>query len=250
MKTSFLLAIAAFASTAVLAEPPDWSGYYVLARTRADLTGLTVVNPDLNKTVKEHLQPWAKAKMEATNGIADDTGAVCMPAGILRAPGTPFSGNFLFLPQADKVIMAFWESMTSRVRRIYLNRDHPRNLRPTWNGDSIGHYEGSGGDLTLVADTIGFNDKSWLSGDMTPHTEETHLRERMRQIQKNGNTYIELVGVVEDRYALTSAYTYTRYYKKQTVEPPEHVCADDIAMWKQWRRDELKALYQRASEVK
>ena len=184
--------------------------------------------------------------MEATNGIADDTGAVCLPSGILRAPGTPFSGNFLFLPQPDKVIMAFWEANTSRVRRIYLNRQHPKNVVPTWNGDSVGHWDGD----TLVIDTIGFNDKSWLSGDMTPHTEETHLSERMRQIEHNGNTYIELVGIVEDRHALTSAYTYTRYYKKQTQEIPEHICADEIGMWKQWRNDELKLLNQRASQVK
>ncbi len=238
----FALATAAYGENG---SPPDWTGYYMLARGR-DLTGLTVVNPDLNKTVKEHLQPWAKLKMEATDGIADDTGAVCLPSGILRAPGTPFSGNFLFLPQADKVIMAFWEANTSRVRRIYLNRAHPKHLVVSWNGDSVGHWEGE----TLVIDTIGFNDKSWLSGDMTPHTEETHLKERMRQIDHNGTPYIELVGIVEDRFALTSAYTYTRYYKQQKQEIPEHICADDIAMWKQWRNDELKILNQRASEVK
>jgi hypothetical protein len=252
MKKSCLLALFTMAAAVYMKSayaesgaPPDWSGYYMLARGR-DLAGLNVVNPDLNKTVKEHLQPWAKSKMEATNGIADDTGAVCLPSGILRAPGTPFSGNFLFLPQPDKVIMAFWEANTSRVRRIYLNRQHPKNVAPTWNGDSVGHWDGD----TLVVDTIGFNDKSWLSGDMTPHTEETHLMERMRQIEHNGNTYIELIGAVEDRHALTSAYTYTRYYKKQTQEIPEHICADDVAMWKQWRNDELKLLNQRASEVK
>jgi len=224
---------------------PDWTGYYMLARGR-DLTGLNVINPDLNRTVAEHLQPWAKLKMEETNGIADDTGAVCLPAGILRAAGTPFSGNFLFLPGRDKIIMAFWEANTSRVRRIYLNRQHPKNLAPTWNGDSIGHWEGD----TLVVDTVGFNDKSWLSGNMTPHTEETHLVERMRQIERNSNTYIELIGTVEDRLALTSAYTYSRYYKKQTQEIPEHICADDVEMWKQWRNDQLKMQYQRAREVK
>jgi len=248
MIRTILIALLGLAAVAH-AAPPDWTGYYMLARGR-DLTGLNVVNPDLNETVKQHLQPWATRKMQATDGVADDTGAVCMPTGILRAPGTPFSGNFLMLPQPDKVIMAFWEANTSRVRRIHLTRDHPRNLRPTWNGDSVGHWEGDGPQATLVIDTIGFNDKSWLSGDMTPHTEETHLRERLKQIEHNSNTYLELIGIVEDRHALTSAYTYTRYYKRQTVEIPEHICADDIAMWKQWRNDELKLLHQRASEVK
>ncbi len=227
------------------ATASNWTGFYMLARGR-DLAGLNVVNPDLNKTVKEHLAPWAKLKMEETDGIADDTGAVCQPAGILRAPGTPFSGNFLFLPLRDKVILAFWEINTSRVRRIYLNRQHPKTPLPSFNGDSVGHWEGN----TLVVDTVGFNDQTWLSAEMTPHTEETHLMERMRQIEQNNNIYIELVGIVEDRHALTSAYTYTRYYKKQKNEMDEHVCADDISLWKQWRNDALKKQYDRAREVK
>lgn len=227
------------------AASSNWTGFYMLARGR-DLAGLNVVNPDLNKTVKEHLAPWAKLKMEETDGIADDTGAVCQPAGILRAPGTPFSGNFLFLPLRDKVIMAFWEINTSRVRRIYLNRQHPKTPVPSFNGDSVGHWEQD----TLVVDTVGFNDQTWLSAEMTPHTEETHLMERMRQIEQNNNTYIELAGTVEDRHALNSAYTYTRYYKKQKNEMDEHVCADDISLWKQWRNDALKKQYDRAREVK
>ena len=127
-----------------------------------------------------------------------------------------------------------------------MNREHPRNLLPTWNGHSIGHWEGD----TLVVDTIGFNDKSWLSADMAPHTEETHLTQRMRQLEHNGSTYIEIVSTVEDRHALTSAYTYSRFYKKQAREMPVAICADEIQMWKDWRNAELEQINQRAREVK
>lgn len=232
-------------ANAPAAAAPDWTGFYMLAGAR-DLAGLKVVTPNLNKTVVDHLQPWAKLKMETSNGDADDTGAVCMAAGILRAPGSPFSSAFSVLPSRDKVIMPYWEINTSRVRRIYLNRQHPKNLTPTWNGDSIGRWE----DDTLVVDTIGFNDKSWLTGNMAPHTEETHLIERMRQVEANGNTFIEVVGTVEDRKALTSAYTYTRYYKKQKIEMDVHACAEAVIWYKQWRNDALKKEYDRAREVK
>jgi hypothetical protein len=90
------------------AEPPDWTGFYMVARG-PDLAGLHVVSQDLNKTVVDHLQPWAKLKMESTNGAADDTGAVCLATGILRAPGTPFSSAFSVLPSRDKIIMPYWE---------------------------------------------------------------------------------------------------------------------------------------------
>jgi len=217
----------------------------MLARGK-DAAGLSMINPNFNKMVSDHLQPWAKLKMQATNGSADDTGAVCLPSGILRGSGMPFSGNFLFLPHGDKIVMVMFQNSTSGVRRIYLNREHPKNLLPTWNGHSIGHWEGD----TLVVDTIGFNDRSWLSSEMAPHTEETHLTERIRQVQHNGSTYIEIVSTVEDRLALTSAYQYSRYYKKQTREMPVAICADDIQLWKEWRNNALKKLNEQAQEVK
>src|SRR5579883_398752 len=137
MKTCLLLA--AFSAVAV-AAPPDWTGFYMIA-TGHDLDGLKIVSPNLNKTVMDHLQPWAKLKAESTNGDIDDTGAICSQAGILRAPGTPFSSAFSVLPGPDKIVMPYWEINTSRVRRIYLNRQHPKDLAPSWNGDSIGHWE-------------------------------------------------------------------------------------------------------------
>jgi hypothetical protein len=245
MRLACLLAVWLSVVACAQTASHDWTGYYMQARGR-DAAGLKIVSPNFQKTVADHLQPWAKLKMEETNGIADDTGAVCLPAGILRVASMPYSGNFLYLPHGDKITLVYFQNASSRVRRIYLNQQHPRNLRPSWNGHSIGHWEND----TLVVDTIGFNDKSWLSADMAPHTEETHLTERLRQIENNGNTYIEFAGVVEDRHALTSAYTFTRYYRKEKREMPISICADEIQMWKDWRNDELKQQYQHAREVK
>jgi hypothetical protein len=221
----------------------DWTGFYALARAR-DLmgTGLKAVNMDLDKTIVAHLQPWAKAKMEATNGVADDTGGVCLPDGIFRNP--PFAGRFLWLPTKDHIAVVYHEINTAGVQRIYLNRDHPRNLLPTWNGDSVGHWEGD----TLVVDSIGFSDKSWLMSGMEPHTEETHMIQHIRSVADGA--FIEVVAVVEDRHALTSAYTYTRYYKKQKDEITENICGDEIQIWKDFRNKALKPQYDRAHEVK
>ncbi len=225
------------------APEKEWTGFYTLSRDRElGPQGLKNVNMDLDKTIVAHLQPWAKAKMDATNGTADDTGAVCLPDGIFRNP--PFAGRFLWLPAKDHITMVFHEVNTAGVRRIYLNREHPRNLLPTWNGDSIGKWEGD----ALVVDTVGFNDKSWLMSGMEPHTEETHMIERMRTV-KDG-AYFEIVTVVEDRHALTSAYTYTRYYKKQKDEITENICGDEIQIWKDWRNKALEPQYDRARQVR
>jgi hypothetical protein len=226
---------------------PDWTGYYTLATNR-ELAG-TGFKQDargeaLNDLITPHLQPWAKARMEATDGIADDTGQVCLPDGIFRYPS--MAGRFVWLGGAERMIMVFSNINTAGVRRIYMDRPHPRNLLPTWNGHSIGRWEGD----ALLVDTIGFNDKSWLFGGMQPHTEEAHLRERIRLV--GNGAFMEINVTVEDRHALTSAYSYNRYYKRQPEksEMPEDVCNEDPVTWKQFRNEALKKQLDPAREVR
>ena len=228
-------------------EHSDWTGFYTLAGNR-DLgaIGLKQDFPGeaLNNLIVPHLQPWAKARMEATDGIADDTGQVCLPDGIFRYPS--MAGRFVWLEERGRIVMVFQNVNTAGVRRIHLDRQHPKNLVPSWNGDSVGRWDGD----TLHVDTIGFNDKSWLFGGMEPHTEEAHLMERMRRV--GNGAFLEINITVEDRHALTSAYSYNRYYKKQpeTVEMPEDVCNEDPVTWKQYRNQALKKQEERAKVVR
>lgn len=225
----------------------DWTGYYTLAN-RNDLAGTgfkqDAPGEELNRLIIPHLQPWAKARMEATDGVADDTGQVCLPDGIFRYPN--MAGRFTWLPERERIVVVFADINTAGVRRIFLNRPHPKNPIPSWNGDSIGRWEGD----TLLVDTNGFNDKSWLFGGMEPHTEEAHMLERIRRVA-NGKL-MEINITVEDQHALTSAYTYNRYYKKQpdNAEMPEEVCNEDPAIWKHWRDDALKKQLDRSRIVK
>ena len=225
----------------------DWTGYYTQANNR-ELAG-TGFHQDapgerLNDLIIPHLQPWAKARMEATDGVADDTGQVCLPDGIFRFPS--MAGRFLLLEERGRIVMVFENVNTAGVRRIYLDRPHPKNPIPSWNGDSVGRWDGD----TLTVDTIGFNDKSWLFGGMEPHTEEAHLMERMRLV--GDGSLLEINITVEDRHALTSAYSYNRYYKKQPqgAEMAEDVCNEDPQTWKAYRDAALKKELDRAGQVK
>jgi hypothetical protein len=216
---------------------PDWTGYYTLANNR-ELAGTPFKQDargeELNKLIDPHLQAWAKARMEATDGIADDTGQVCLPDGIFRYPS--MAGRFIWLQERGRIVMVFQNINTAGVKRIYLDRPHPKNLIPSWNGDSIGRWDGD----TLNVDTVGFNDKSWLFGGMQPHTEEAHLMERIRQV--GNGAFMEINITVDDRLALSSPYTYNRYYKLQpaSAEMPEDVCNEDPETWKQYRNEALK----------
>ena len=150
---------------------PDWTGFYRLATTR-DLAGSgfkqDAPGEQLNGLITPYLQPWAKARMEATDGVADDTGQVCLPDGIFSLSE---HGRDIFLLASGARPNSCWSSATSTrpgSKRIYMDRAaHPKNPTPTWNGDSIGRWEGD----ALVVDTVGFNDKSWLFGGKQPHTE-------------------------------------------------------------------------------
>jgi hypothetical protein len=188
---------------------PDWTGFFTLANAR-QLAGTDLKQDapgeELNKLITPYLQPWAKARMEATDGIADDTGQVCLPDGIFRYPS--MAGRFIWLDEGSRIAMVFQNINTAGVRRIHMDRPHPNNPVPSWNGDSIGRWDGD----TLLVDSVGFNDKSWLFGGMQPHTEEAHLIERMRLV--TDGKFMEIKITVEDRHALTSAYSYNRYYMR------------------------------------
>jgi len=226
-------------------QPPsdyaDWIGFYRMTNRPKDLDGLRPTNEVLAPVINARLQPWAIAKMEATDGEADDTGQICQPTGLFRATNV---GGFMFLPDPAKVLLVYTTIETAGVQRVYMKRTHPRNLRPTWNGDSIGYWEGD----TLVVDTIGFNDKSWLQSTMQPHTEEARLIQRIRRV-KDGK-FLEIHYTVEDRKALASAYTYVRYYKKEAESMPEVVCNDDLQIWREFRNTALERQRTSAREVR
>jgi hypothetical protein len=90
----------------------------------------------------------------------------CWPGG---TPGQLlFLQPFYFIQTAQEVWM-IWER-DHQVRRVYLNREHSQNPKPSWFGESVGHYEN--GDL--VIDTIGFVEHpySFVDNFTTPHTKE------------------------------------------------------------------------------
>jgi hypothetical protein len=231
------LAVAALAATAALhaqqrtaaSGPPDWSGLYRPARGAA-LAGFTPLAPDLDALIMSRLQPWARDRIEQTNGVAFDFGAVCQLTGLFRHPSTV--GGFYWLPGADKIVMPSTALFQAGVRRIYLTDRHPKRLPPTWLGHSIGHWEGQ----TLVVDTIGLNDKSWLMSGMEPHTEELHVVERIREAAPG---LLEFVTTVDDPKALTAPYTYSRYYRKTDGEWEESICngdPDEARLWNDFRK--------------
>jgi hypothetical protein len=126
---------------------------------------------------------WAKVQEGDQNGNSADPSYGCMPGGVPRmgAPAkivqTPTELVFLYVsPPA--------QGWGDQYRVIPIDgRAHTplQDLDGTWKGESIGHWEGD----TLVIDTIGLTDSSWLDIRGYFHSENLHVVERMR---REGNT--------------------------------------------------------------
>lgn len=105
------------------------------------------------------------------------------------------------------------------VRRIYLNVPHSAIPKPSWYGESVGHYEGD----TLVIDTIGFNDKTFIDNFRTPHSDKLHVTERLRLIE--GGKFLEIEMVIEDPVVFIKPLHVTKRSRRVETTILEWRCA-------------------------
>jgi hypothetical protein len=88
-----------------------------------------------------------------------------------------------------------------QYRQIFTDgRPLPQDRTPTWNGYSIGHWEGD----TLVVETTGFRDDLWLDASGKPLTEQAKTIERIRR-PNYGNLEVEIT--IDDPKAYTAPWT-------------------------------------------
>ena len=141
-------------------------------------------------------QPWAAEKQKQFTAIDDPT-AHCLLPGVPRITSMPMPFEIVQTPK--KVVFLYESFHAFRIVPIDAALKHPDDLVPTWMGDSVGRWDGD----TLVVDVIGFNDKTWLSGVGTIHTEALHVVERFTLNADHTMTYS---ASVEDPKALTKPW--------------------------------------------
>jgi len=158
------------------------------------------------------LQPWAKEKIRAYNARvlsgkpAYSLHASCYPVGIPAFMLLPMTIP-MYIIQGPKEVVMILEDFAD-VRRIYLADKHPANVKTSWYGDSIGHYEGD----TLVVDTIGIDDRAPVDQFQTPHTTQLHVVERWR-LTDNGSI-VEVNIHMEDPGAYTMPWNAIMRYRR------------------------------------
>ncbi len=167
---------------------------------------------DLNNPV---LKPWAREELRKHNQriLSGKPGfsrqASCWPIGV---PGfLLYAVQPVFFIQSPKLVVMIWQT-DHQVRRIYLAGRHSPQVKPSWYGELIGHYEGG----TLVVDTTGIDTRTFIDSFETPHTDKLHVVERLHLI--DGGRILEADVHVEDPGAFTTPWNAVQLYRRS--EPP------------------------------
>jgi hypothetical protein len=180
------------------------------------------------------LQPWAREVIRKRNALvlagkpANPPHASCWPVGVPGFLLRPMTQAMYVIQTPKEVVMIL--SSKQEIRRIYLNAKHSENLKPSWYGESIGHYEGD----TLVVDTIGIDERTWVDGFGTPHTGQLHVVERFRLIE--GGSVMEVTVHVEDPGTFTTPWTGIQRFRQY-----------ELAVRQMQQQQQLKGMPQLAS---
>lgn len=171
------------------------------------------------------LLPWAAEAVRAHAQSEHDGKPVrsaketCWPMGVPYVLELNLRAGII---DDDKQIVFLYEELMQQ-RFVRLNAAHAASLKPSWYGDSVGHWEGD----TLVVDTVGLDPRSWVDGFGTPHTDKLHVVERYHL--RNPET-LEVLFTVEDPGAFTMPWSAIATYRKdRSTSAPytELVCAEN-----------------------
>ena len=172
------------------------------------------------------LRPWVVAQMKKANEevlagkIPFTARERCWPGGVPDIDVYERDRPVYFI-QTPKEVLVVTEH-DEQVRHIYLNVPHSRNVTPSWYGESVGHYDGD----TLVVDTIGLNDKTFVDNYRTPHTAALHVVERFHL--SDGGKTLQADITVDDPGAFNMPWSAVQRWRRRNGSPIEElICAEN-----------------------
>ena len=149
--------------------------YPFLSNVEARARGVTpnyriadLSNPNLKPRAKDAMQKDIDEVLAGKTAYSPSTS--CEPAGV---PAFLLQPSVLYFVQTPKQVVMI-QSYDSQVRHVFLDVPHSAGLKPSWYGESVGHYEGD----TLVIDTVGLDGRTFVDAYRTPHSEKLHVIDR------------------------------------------------------------------------
>jgi hypothetical protein len=196
-------------SWADIAKLPQITGIYEAARLKnAPRDGQRDLKPVFTAKAAAELAAYAAKKIEDTEA------ANCLPPGMPGVMGQPYPIQVLVTPGEVTIIQEAY----MQVRHVHTDgRDHPADPDLTFNGDSIGHWEGD----TLVIDTVGLAPQAVLAAGVQ-HSPKEHIVERIRLAEPD---LLEIRTRVEDPGVLDKPWEFTaRYARHPDWSLAEYIC--------------------------
>jgi len=175
-----------------------------------------------------NLKPWVKERMKKDNDevLAGKIGftarSSCMMAGVPAVWGYGGPSPFYFIQTPKQVWIVF--SGDQQVRRVYMDTPHSEKPKPSWYGESIGRYEGD----TLVVDTIGLTDKTFVDNYRTPHTPKMRVVERFKLVEDGAQ--MEMQFTIHDPDSFHEPWSALRRFRRASQTYHEEVCAEGNRM--------------------
>jgi len=202
-----------------------------------------ILKPEAARIVKEH------GEISLAGKSYPDLSNECRP---LPPPYVVRIAQMQMLQEKDKITILYIQD--HQVRHVRLNARHPEHMISSWNGDSVGHYEGD----TLVIDTVGIKTRPGSLIDMygTPHSPALHVVERYRLVdaaaaaaaqERSEKEYgrpttepvyvdlgykgkgLEVKFTVEDPGVFTTSWSSSVTYRRSNSDWLEIVCAENLA---------------------
>jgi hypothetical protein len=222
-------ALAALASMAALAQ----QGAGIPEGSPRDISGvwwITKYSPKLELVDGGEIPYNAKGRAAYQKNMAgledgsivDKARTVCVPDGIPRILGNPYP--FMIVQTPDQTTVIYELNQVLRLIGMDQKQLSPDELEvtPYYSGHSVGYWDGD----TLVVETAGYNDKTFLDATGAPHSDQMTTVERIRKI--NGGRQLEDVVTVTDPEYLTKPFSVRFLYDPHPeVRLDTYVCGAD-----------------------
>jgi hypothetical protein len=191
-----------------LGESPN-SKYFrnILADFKPDEEPLT---PAAREVLRQHRQP----------GVVGPS-LICLPDGVPHADLLP--EPFKIIQTQGEILMLY--EVETMFRQIFTDgRKLPADPSPTWLGYSVGRWAGDDGD-TLVVDTVGFNDLSWLDASGHGHSEDMRVEERFH---RRDFGHMDVTVTIADPKTFTKPFTISFVEELlPDTDVFEHICYEN-----------------------
>lgn len=202
------------ALTAAQSDPRNFEGAWTDLPTNSPfLLGIDLpYKPAAQDIAATHLELFKAGHAAASAHLT------CRPTGVQGV--TSPKGPVMILQTPEKLV--FISEEDREVRKVFLDSQHPQDLKPSYSGDAVAHWEGN----TLVVETVGYNGKGQLDEVGNPHGAQLHMVQRLTK-SADGNTLTNVMTFTDPEY-YKEPFTKTRVWQRISgVKLDDYDCAEN-----------------------